>query len=58
MTNAEFEQATKEFFEQGGTVEILPYNGPKFTEKTFIQRGYVWANGRRNVNLKEQGIRK
>ena len=58
MTNAEFELAMKEFLDNGGVVEQVAYNGPRFTEKTFPQRGYVWANGASKVALKDAGIRK
>ena len=58
MTNAEFELAMKEFLDNGGQVEQVPYSGPRFVEKTFPRRGYVWATGATNARLKDAGIRK
>lgn len=58
MTNAEFELAMKEFLDNGGVVEQVPYSGPRFVEKTFPKRGYVWATGATNARLKDAGIRK
>lgn len=58
MTNLEFELAMKEFKDNGGKVETLAYYGPRFVEKTFPQRGYVWAKGATKASLKDAGIGK
>ena len=58
MTNAEFELAMKEFLDNGGVVEQVPYSGPRFVEKTFTQRGYIWATGATKARLKDAGIGK
>ena len=58
MTNLEFETAMKEFLDNGGVVEQLPYHGPRFVEKTFPRRGYVWATGATTARLKDEGIAK
>lgn len=58
MTELEFQTATKEFFANGGVVEKLAYHGPRFVEKTFIQRPYLWATGATRASLKDQGIGK
>ena len=58
MTNIEFDQAMKEFLDNGGVVEQVPYVGPRFVEKTFPRRGYVWATGATRAALKDSGIGK
>lgn len=58
MTNAEFELAMKEFTDNGGKVEQLEYHGPRFVEKTFPRRGYLWATGATTARLKDEGIGK
>lgn len=58
MTNADFDQAMKEFLDNGGVVEQVPYVGPRFVEKTFPRRGYVWATGATKARLKDEGIGK
>lgn len=58
MTELEFQTAMQEFLNNGGAVEQVPYNGPRFTEKTFPRRGYVWATGATKAALKDAGIRK
>jgi len=37
----EFEQAMNEFLSNGGEVQELDYNGPKFVEKTARAPGYI-----------------
>lgn len=54
----EFEAAMKEFLDNGGVVEQLPYYGPKGSDRTFVQKGYVASMGATNARLKDQGIRK
>ena len=58
MTNIEFDQAMQEFLANGGQIEQVPYVGPRFVEKTFPQRGYVWAKGATKARLKDDGIGK
>lgn len=58
MTELEFQTAMKEFLDNGGVIEQVPYNGPRFVEKTFPKRGYLWATGATNARLKDAGIRK
>ena len=58
MTNAEFELAMKEFLDNGGVVEQLAYHGPKGSDRTFVQKGYVASMGAQHARLKDQGVRK
>ena len=58
MNNKDFELAIAEFKQAGGKVETLNYYGPRFTEKTFPQRGYVWSKGATRAALKDNGIGK
>jgi hypothetical protein len=58
MTEIEFQTAMAEFLNKGGEVEQLAYHGPKFAERTFVQKGYVASMGAKNAGLKDQGIRK
>lgn len=58
MTNAEFELAMKEFLDNGGVVEQVPYSGPRFVEKTFARKGYIASMGAQAARLKDAGIRK
>lgn len=39
-------------------VTVIPYKEPKKSERTWNQRGYVWATTRTKVNLKEKGFHK
>ena len=58
MTELEFQTAMTEFLNKGGVVEQLAYHGPKMSDKTFVQKGYVASMGASKANLKDQGIRK
>lgn len=58
MTELEFQTALKEFFDNDNVVTYLPYHGPKFKEKTFNQKGYVFNAGAKQVNLKDRGLHK
>lgn len=42
MTNQEFEQAVKEFLENGGKVQTVPYQKPGATH---ITKGAIWSKG-------------
>ena len=39
-------------------ITVIPYKEPKKSERTWIQRGYVWSQTRSKVNLKEKGFHK
>lgn len=52
----EFEKAMNEFLANGGEIEKLAYHGPKVSDKTFVQKGYVASIGATKARLKEQGI--
>ena len=45
-TEAEFQQATKEFLDNGGVIQVIPPVGLKPNEVTFPNRtGSIWAKG-------------
>jgi hypothetical protein len=54
----EFKAMMAEFLSNGGEIEQLKYHGPRFVEKTFVQKGYVASMGATNARLKDEGIRK
>jgi hypothetical protein len=56
MTELEFQTAMAEFLNKGGVIEELKYFGPKVSDKTFVQKGYVASLGATKARLKEQGI--
>ena len=56
MTELEFQTAMTEFLNKGGEIEQLKYHGPKVSDKTFVQKGYVASLGATKARLKEQGI--